>query len=168
MPPARGNGTRKRQLCCRSMLVRPGATDRLGRINMSSNSSLSSGSTLIALALFLYRRTLNTQLHMMQMGRPTDVRQYLGLDLCRAALENRHVRGASKSTGPRSWVSVSHDYTNDSDLSSIHPVCSCASTRQALVSILKGGYRDGLCAKCQVVMHTGCPTAPTHPGGSIR
>ena len=40
-----------------------------------------------------------------------------GLVGCRAALEKRHVRGASKPTGPRFGDSVRHDYNNDSELS---------------------------------------------------
>jgi len=49
--------------------------------------------------------------------------------LCRAALENRHVRGASKSTVNRMWANVSRDYTKDSGLSSIHPTCFLAASR---------------------------------------
>ena len=47
----------------------------------------------------------------------------------RAALQNRHVRSASKPTVNRCRVSVSHDYTNDANLSRAHLTCGVASTR---------------------------------------
>ena len=48
---------------------------------------------------------------------------------CRAALENRHVRGASKSTVNRLWANLSHDYTKEFDLSSVRLAWFLALTR---------------------------------------
>jgi hypothetical protein len=51
------------------------------------------------------------------------------LEQCRAALEKRHVRGASNSTRNRLWVSLTYDYIKGSDLSRVNLVGYLASSR---------------------------------------